>query len=125
VVSGVHAFGAISAALFHRLRTGRGQWIDISMVDSLYHTHEANVQVYANSGGAYVPMRAGSQHPLVGPYGIYRGPQGWIAILVLDRQWPGMVEALGRRELLTDPRFSTGALRGQNRAEMTRFSRAG
>jgi CoA:oxalate CoA-transferase len=121
VVSGVHAFGAISAALFHRLRTGRGQWIDISMVDSLYHTHEANVQAYANSGGAYVPMRAGSQHPLVGPYGIYRGPQGWIAILVLDRQWPGMVEALGRRELLTDPRFSTGALRGQNRAEMTQI----
>jgi crotonobetainyl-CoA:carnitine CoA-transferase CaiB-like acyl-CoA transferase len=121
VVSGVHAFGAISAALFHHLRTGQGQWIDIAMVDALYHTHEANVQVYANSGGAYVPMRAGSQHPLVGPYGIYRGPQGWIAILVLERQWPGMVEALGRPELSTDPRFTTGALRGQNRAEMTQI----
>jgi crotonobetainyl-CoA:carnitine CoA-transferase CaiB-like acyl-CoA transferase len=121
VFGGVHAFGAISAALFHHLRTGQGQWIDISMVDALYHAHEANVQAYANSGGAYVPMRAGSQHPLVGPYGIYRGPQGWIAILVLDRQWPGLVEALGRPDLADDPRFKTGALRGQNRAEMTQI----
>lgn len=118
VVSGVHAFGAISAALFHRLRTGRGQYIDIAMVDALYHAHEVNVQVHANSGGAYVPMRGGSLHPLVGPYGIYRGPKGWIAILVLERQWPGFIEALGKRELATDPRYATGALRGQNRVEL-------
>ena len=121
VVSGVHAFGAIAAALFHRSRTGRGQAIDIALVDSLYHAHELNVQAFANSGGAYVPIRGGSQHPLVGPYGIYRGPQGWIALLVLDRQWPAMVAALDRPDLLTDPRFATGALRGKNRAELTRI----
>jgi CoA:oxalate CoA-transferase len=119
VVSGVHAFGAISAALFHKLRTGRGQYIDIAMVDSLYHAHEVNVQAYANSGGAYVPKRAGSQHPITGPYGIYRGPEGWIAILVLERQWPGFVQAIARPDLARDPRFETGALRGQNRAALT------
>lgn len=121
VSSGVHAFGAVAAALFHRSRTGRGQWIDVAMVDALYHCHELNVQAYANSGGAYVPLRGGSQHPATGPYGIYRGPQGWIAVLVLERQWPGMAEALGRPELVSDPRFATGALRGQNRAELTRI----
>lgn len=119
VVSGVHAFGAVSAALFHKLRTGRGQYIDVAMVDCLYHAHEVNVQVYANSGGAYVPKRAGSQHPITGPYGIYRGPDGWIAILVLDRQWPAFVEAVGRPDLLADPRFASGAARGQNRAALT------
>ena len=124
VVSGVHAFGAVSAALFHKLRTGRGQYIDIAMVDSLYHAHEVNVQVYANSNGAYVPKRAGSQHPITGPYGIYRGPEGWIAILVLDRQWPGFVEAIGRPDLLRDERFQTGTLRGQNRAAMTEIIEA-
>jgi crotonobetainyl-CoA:carnitine CoA-transferase CaiB-like acyl-CoA transferase len=118
VVSGVHAFGAISAALFHRLRTGRGQYIDVAMVDALYHAHEVNVQVYANSGGAYVPKRGGSLHSLTGPYGIYKGPEGWIAILVLDRQWPGFVKAVGRPELAADPRFETGATRGQNRAAL-------
>jgi len=119
VSSGVHAFGAISAALFHKLRTGRGQAIDIAMVDALYHSHEVNVQVYANTGGAYVPKRAGSQHPITGPYGIYRGPEGWIAILVLDRQWPGFVEAIGQPELARDPRFETSAARGQNRDALT------
>src|SRR5262249_28702272 len=63
----------------------------------------------------------GSQHPLVGPYGIYRGPEGWIALLVLERQWPAMVAALERPDLLADPRFATGALRGQNRAELARI----
>ncbi|MBI2963046.1 MAG: CoA transferase [Deltaproteobacteria bacterium] len=121
VSSGVHAFGAIAAALFHRQRTGRGQWIDVAMVDALYHCHELNVQAYANSGGAYVPLRGGSQHPATGPYGIYRGPQGWIALLVLDRQWPAMAEALGQPGLVSDPRFETGPLRGRNRAELTRI----
>ncbi len=115
VFTGVHAFGAISAALFHKLRTGRGQYIDVAMVDAIYHAHEVNVQVYANSGGAYVPKRGGSRHPIVGPYGIYKGPEGYIAILVLERQWPGFVEAVGKPELAKDPRYATGALRGQNR----------
>lgn len=121
VVTGVHAFGAIAAALFHRDRTGRGQAIDVALVDSLYHAHEANVQVFVQSGGSYVPIRGGSQHPLVGPYGIYRGPEGWIALLVLERQWPAMVAALDRPDLLADPRFATGALRGQNRVELARI----
>jgi CoA:oxalate CoA-transferase len=121
VSSGVHAFGAIAAALFHKSRTGRGQAIDVSLVDSLYHMHEVNVQVYANGGGAYVPIRGGAYHPLVGPMGVYRGPQGWIALLVLDRQWAGMVAALGKPELGDDPRFATNAARGQNRAELAKI----
>ena len=124
VSTGVHAFGAISAALFHRLRTGRGQYIDIAMIDALYHAHEVNVQVYANSGGAYVPKRAGAQHPITGPYGIYRGPEGWIAILVLDRQWPAFIQAVGKPELAKDPRFENGAARGQNRAALTELIEA-
>lgn len=124
VSSGVHAFGAVAAALFHRERTGEGQSIDIAMVDALYHCHERNVQAHANTGGACVPLRGGSQHPATGPYGIYKGPQGWIAILVLERQWPGMIAALGRDDLSADPRFATGALRGQNGAELTRIVEA-
>jgi CoA:oxalate CoA-transferase len=121
VSGGVHAFGAIATALFYRERTGRGQYIDISLVDALYHAHEFNVQAYANSGGAYVPVRGGAQHPATGPYGVYRGPQGWIALLVLDRQWPAMAEALGRPELVSDPRFAVNTARGQNGAELTRI----
>jgi len=119
VQSGVHAFGAIGYALFHRERTGRGQHIDVSMVDALYHCHEGNVQAFANSGGALEPSRHGAQHAWVGPMGVYKAAQGWIVLLVLERQWESFCRALGRPELATDPRFATGAARGQNKAELT------
>jgi CoA:oxalate CoA-transferase len=119
VQSGVHAFGAIGYALFHRERTGRGQHIDVSMVDALYHCHEGNVEAFANSGGAVVPNRHGAVHAWVGPMGVYKAAQGWIVILVLERQWESFCRALGQPALATDPRFTTGALRGENRADLT------
>jgi crotonobetainyl-CoA:carnitine CoA-transferase CaiB-like acyl-CoA transferase len=77
-----------------------------------------NVQVHALSDGQYVPKRGGSHHPLVSPCGTFKGPQGWIVILALDRQWPSVVQALGKPELLNDPRFATGADRGKNQREL-------
>ena len=50
--------------------------------------------------------------------GCSSGPQGWIVVLVLDRQWPGFCEAIGRPELVTDPRYATGADRVARRAEV-------
>jgi CoA:oxalate CoA-transferase len=119
VQSGVHAFAAIGYALLHRERTGQGQHIDVSMVDALYHCHEGNVNAYANSGGAIVPTRHGSQHGMVGPMGVYKSVDGWIAILVLDRQWPGFCQAIGQPELVSDPRFETQLSRGQNKLALT------
>jgi crotonobetainyl-CoA:carnitine CoA-transferase CaiB-like acyl-CoA transferase len=119
VQSGVHAFAAIGYALFHRERTGKGQYIDMSMIDALYHCHEGNVQFYANSGGAVEPTRHGAQHGMVGPMGVYKAAQGWIVLLVLERQWESFCQALGRTDLVNDPRFATGAARGTNRDALT------
>lgn len=116
--AGVHAFGAIGYALYYREKTGIGQHIDISMVDSLYHMHEINVQAFTTSGGEYVPCRVGAHHPLVTPCGVFKGPQGHIVILVLDRQWPAMATAIGRPELIDDPRFAAGPERAKNRFEL-------
>jgi crotonobetainyl-CoA:carnitine CoA-transferase CaiB-like acyl-CoA transferase len=80
--------------------------------------HEVNVQVHALSGGQYVPMRGGSHHPLVCPCGTFKGPQGWIVILALDRQWPSVAQAMGKLELVRDPRFSTSADRGKHQHEL-------
>ena len=118
VSSGVHAFSAIGYALFYRERTGVGQHIDISMVDSLYHMHEANLQINSLTNGEFVPHRFGAHHPLVCPVGVFKGPQGYIVLLVLDRQWPALTRAMGRPELETDPRFSTGPDRGKNQVEL-------
>jgi crotonobetainyl-CoA:carnitine CoA-transferase CaiB-like acyl-CoA transferase len=116
--SGVHAFSAIGYALYYREKTGIGQHIDISMVDSLFHMHEVNVQAYGLTEGAFVPKRMGSHHALVCPCGAFKSPQGYIVVLVLDRQWPAMAKAMGRPDLIDDPRYATGALRGQNQKEL-------
>jgi len=118
VSSGVHAFAALGYALYYREKTGVGQHIELAMVDALCHMHEVNVQGYTMSGGQFVPSRFGSHHPLICPCGTFKGPQGWIVILVLDRQWPSMVQAMGKPELIDDPRFATNADRGKNQKEL-------
>ena len=118
VGSGVHAFAAIGYALYHRERTGVGQHIDVSMVDALYHMHELNVQAYTTTEGQHVPQRMGAHHALVTPCGVFKGPQGFIVVLVLDRQWPAMAKAMGRAELATDARFATGPDRAKNQKEL-------
>ncbi len=116
--SAVHALAALGCALYYRTRTGIGQHIDISMVDSLYHLNDINIQAYTMSDGQFIPGRMGSHHALVCPFGVFKGPQGWIVLCVLDRQWPYMVRAMDRPELGEDPRFITGADRAKNQKEL-------
>ena len=118
VNSGVHSFAALGYALYYREKTGVGQYIDLAMVDALYHMHEISVHAYPATDGQYVPKRMGSHHPLVCPCGTYKAPQGWIVLLVLDRQWPNMARAMGRAELIDDPRFNSGAARANNQKEL-------
>ena len=118
ITSGVHAFAALGYALYYREKTGVGQCIDLSMVDALYHMHEISIQAYSVTGGQFVPKRMGSHHPLVCPCGAFKAPQGWIVLLVLDRQWPGMARAMGKPELIDDPRFATGPARAKNQKEL-------
>ncbi len=116
--SGVHAFSAIGYALYYREKTGIGQHIDISMVDSLFHMHEVNVQAYGLTDGTFVPSRMGSHHALICPCGSFKGPEGYIVILVLERQWPALAKAMGRSDLIDDPRYATGSDRGKNQKEL-------
>jgi CoA:oxalate CoA-transferase len=115
VGSGVHTFAALGYALYNRERTGVGQYIDIAMVDTLFHMHDFGLQSNSISGGEFIPKRMGRHHNQICPAGVFKGPQGWIFILVLDRQWNNMVKAMGRPDLVTDPRFATGADRVKNR----------
>lgn len=115
VGTGVHTFAALGYALYNREKTGVGQHIDIAMIDALYHMHDFGLQSYSLTGGEFIPTRMGKYHNQICPCGIYKAPQGWIFILVLDRQWASMVKAMGKPELLTDPRFATSADRVTNR----------
>jgi len=122
VSTGVHAMGAILAALLYRERTGKGQHVETSLLDCYFSYHEANVQVLSASRGAMRPKRAGSHHYLVCPAGIFNGKQNPILILAgIDQQWPGFCRAMGRLDLVADPRFKDLPTRAANAEELKRI----
>jgi CoA:oxalate CoA-transferase len=117
VSAGVHALTGLALALFHRERTGEGQWVDISMIDCLFHSHEMNIQFPAKNERVN-PTRSGHHGGIGFPAGSFKGPEGWIVIIALDRQWPHFAEAIGRPDLVDDPRYATARERARNRHEL-------
>jgi CoA:oxalate CoA-transferase len=108
VSTGVHAMSAIACALLYRERTGRGQHLDISLLDSYFHYHEAPVQLRSLSGGAIKPKRMGTQALYVAPAGIFKGRAAYIIIFAqLDHLWAKLCNAMKRPELINDPRFAS------------------
>ena len=108
-LAGIHLFGAISAALFARERTGEGRTVEVSMMEAVYPTLASSLGLYYGSEGQ-APMRTGNRHTGMSlcPYNVYPTTDGWLAIITNnDQHWTWLVEALGRPELGTDPRFKT------------------
>jgi formyl-CoA transferase len=107
---GTHLFGAISAALFQRERTGRGQIVEVSMHDTVYPMLASSLGGLHNNPDRELPERTGNRHTgmAVAPYNIYETSDGWLAIICIsERHWRGVATALGRPELVDDPRFHT------------------
>lgn len=118
VSSGVHAFSAIGYALFHRSRTGAGQWLDISMVDAMFHMHDISLQGHTLTKGQFKPHRQGNHHELIAPFGVFQGPTGYICILSLQPQWKNVCDAIGRPDLENDPRYADPTSRGERQLEI-------
>ncbi len=116
--AGITAFSAICAALFGRSRTGRGQYIDISLMESLFHTLDLPLSMYLLGDGQISPTRFGVHNPTTAPTGTFKARDGYVVISAFIHQWESFVEAIGKPELLTDPRFSTPAERAKNRCAL-------
>lgn len=111
----LNAFGAICAALFHRERTGEGQYIDLALVDCAYNAHDWALAAYSITNGEVDPQRGGTQRTGAFPYGAFKSKDGYIAIgLITDAHWEAMVKRMGREELLVAPEFKTNRWRIQN-----------
>jgi len=116
--TGVHALAAIACALLYRERSGVGQHLDVSLLDSYFAYHDTAVHAYSLSGGQYQHRRFGRQHPLYTPIGIFEGHEHPICIMApLDNQWAALCNAMRRPDLATDPRFAKAAERVKNQAE--------
>jgi crotonobetainyl-CoA:carnitine CoA-transferase CaiB-like acyl-CoA transferase len=116
--AGLTLFGAIGHALFHRERTGRGQQIDVSLIDPIFHMHSIAIQGYSATDGAWRQERMGRHFDAVVPSGTFRSPDGWVVIQVLDLQWPRFAQAIGRPELADDPGYTTAPARRARTAEL-------
>lgn len=114
VVTGVYASGAIVASLFWRERSGRGQYIDVSLLD-------AQVSSLANIASNYLvadqeAQRWGTEHESIVPYQVFPTRDRPIAIGVANQKlWVSFCKLVGRESWIDDPRFETNPKRVENR----------
>jgi crotonobetainyl-CoA:carnitine CoA-transferase CaiB-like acyl-CoA transferase len=107
----------ILAALHARHATGRGEWIDISLLDGQIASLTYLAGGYFASGE--VPRRYGSAHPSIVPYQALRTGDGLLMVAVgNDALWQRFAPLLGLPELADDPRFATNPQRVANRTEL-------
>ncbi len=113
--AGVHGLAAVCAALYYREKTGIGQYIDLSLLECMFHLHDTAIEFYVMSDGRLNPNRFGSHHYLLAPCGIFKATDGYVVITVLDHQWETFCTTIGHPEWLADPRFATRETRATNR----------
>ena len=115
-VAALNSASAIMTALYHRRKTGRGQFIDMALSEGeICHIGE---YIAAHSRTGEQPPRSGNSHPDHAPYGVYPalGDDEWVAVCVTsDEEWQArMCELIGRPDLASDPRFAEQSARREN-----------
>jgi crotonobetainyl-CoA:carnitine CoA-transferase CaiB-like acyl-CoA transferase len=122
-ITALYAHGAILAALLHRERTGQGQKVECSLLES-------GVAAMMNAATAYlvagaVQGRWGSAHESLVPYQAFRARDGYLIIGAgNDRLWKAFCEVIGAPEWADDPRFDTNLKRVERREELVRLIEA-
>ena len=117
IFTGLHAVIGIQGALFHRERTGQGQYLDLALLDS-------QVAVLANQAlnylvGGKTPTRLGNAHPNIVPYQTFETKDGYIIMAVgTDRQYAEYCSIIGAPHLAAEERFKTNRGRVENRVEL-------
>ncbi|MCK4340775.1 MAG: CoA transferase [Phycisphaerae bacterium] len=114
VVTGVHAQGAITASLLWRERSGKGQYIDCSLLDT-------QAACLANIASSYLvagkeATRWGTAHESILPYQVFNTKDRPIAVAVANQKlWVNFCKLVGKGEWINDPRFESNPKRVENR----------
>ncbi len=114
VMTGMYAAVAVLAALAHRERTGKGDHIDLALLDVQVATLANQAMNYLVGG--VVPGRLGNAHPNIVPYQAFATAEGHLILAIgNDQQFARFCAIAGVPELALDPRFATNAARVKNR----------
>ena len=117
IATGIYSTMGILAALFNRERTGQGQMLDMTLLESqsAWLTNWAS----ALMNGGQEPRRLGNAHPNIVPYNVFKAQDKYIIVAVgTEKIWANFCDSLGLEYLKTDERFITNADRVKHRPEM-------
>jgi crotonobetainyl-CoA:carnitine CoA-transferase CaiB-like acyl-CoA transferase len=116
-MGGIHLYAAVMTALLQRTATGQGQLVEVAMQEAVYPTLASSYDYHLRTGK--VPPRAGNRQAGLSsaPYNAFQTKDGWVAIhVVTEGHWQNLLRAMGRADLLDDPRFASNAARTENMA---------
>lgn len=116
-IGAFNAYGATVTALYHKMKTGVGQHVDVSLLDGLCYIMTP-VEGAATLGNK--PTRAGRQHGSMAPYGIFRGVNGQSVIIAAfaDLQWSKLCAVIGREDLPSNPEYGSLVARAKRVKEI-------
>jgi crotonobetainyl-CoA:carnitine CoA-transferase CaiB-like acyl-CoA transferase len=117
VVTGLYAAIGILGALFHRERSGEGQYLDAAMLDASVALNGHLALGFLMTGA--LPPRVGNTNPIASPSEVFQCADGSLIVAAGNNgQFQALCGVLGCPELTGDPRFRTNAVRVANRAEL-------
>ena len=114
-MGGIHLYAGVVTALFQRMTTGEGQLVEVAMQETVYPTLASSYDYYRRTGKA--PPRAGNRQAGLSsaPYNAFVTTDGHVAVhVVTEEHWPNLLRAMGREDLLDDPRFKSHPDRAAN-----------
>ena len=110
ITAGLFAAQGITLALLVRERTGKGQFVDVGMLDAVASVLTYQAGIYFTTG--QTPARMGNRHPSIAPYDTFPAADGTLVLAVgNDAQWRTFCERTGLGGLAADERFATNAAR--------------
>ena len=112
-VSGIYQMVGALIALHYREKTGKGQLVDVAMVDTIFSLLENAIPNYTMTG--VIPERNGNIDPSISPFDIYHCKDGFVAVGVGNNNlWRKFCKVLGREDLIEHEEYATNELRSQN-----------
>jgi len=123
ISSGIYAAYAIALALYHRTQTGRGQRIDLTMLDAVISLLADISTAHLNTGYDY--EKFGNGHPDLVPYQAFKASDGYFVVACLSNAFfKRLCQGLKREDLLANPNFATNQARCQHRQEVVELLQA-
>lgn len=117
---GLSAYAGILTALYAARDSGRGQLVEVSLVDAYIQSHSSNLEAYSISGGRINARPVNGQNAYICPAGVFKTPDDRELYIVAmsNHEWVRLAACIGRPELGTDPRYDTTEHRIAHRDEV-------